>query len=217
MIRAVFWDFGGVLTSSPFDAFRRFERENGLPEDFIRTLNATNPEHNAWAQFESSRITAEEFDRRFEQESEAAGHPIRGRRVIELLGGELRPRMVEALRRTRDRYTTVCLTNNVRAGRGPGMQMSTERAAAVAEVMALFHAVIESSKVGVRKPERRFYELACEAVGVRPSEVVFLDDLGINLKPARAMGMATIKVVDPDAALVELEDLLQIALREPAA
>lgn len=217
MIRAVFWDFGGVLTSSPFDAFRRFERENGLPEDFIRTVNASNPKSNAWAQFESSRIDLDEFDRRFEEESRAAGHPLRGRRVIELLGGDLRPEMVAALRRIGSRYTNACLTNNVRAGEGPGMQRSPEKAAAVAEVMRLFDVVIESSRVGVRKPEPRFYEIACESAGVAPEQVVFLDDLGINLKPARAMGMTTIKVTDPDAALAELGQALGMALREPVS
>ncbi|HYW02420.1 MAG TPA: HAD-IA family hydrolase [Gammaproteobacteria bacterium] len=217
MIRAVFWDFGGVLTTSPFDAFRRFERENGLPRDFIRTVNATNPESNAWAQFESSRIDLDEFDRRFEEESRAAGHPVRGRRVIELLGGDLRVEMVAALRRIASRFTNACLTNNVLAGEGPGMQGSPEKAAAVAEVMRLFDVVIESSRIGVRKPEPRFYEIACESAGVAPEQVVFLDDLGINLKPARAMGMATIKVADPDAALAELEQVLGMTLREPVS
>jgi len=217
MIRAVFWDLGGVLTTSPFDAFRRFERENGLPRDFIRTVNATNPESNAWAQFESSRIDLDEFDRRFEEESRAAGHPVRGRRVIELLGGDLRVEMVAALRRIASRFTNACLTNNVLAGEGPGMQGSPEKAAAVAEVMRLFDVVIESSRIGVRKPEPRFYEIACESAGVAPEQVVFLDDLGINLKPARAMGMATIKVADPDAALAELEQVLGMTLREPVS
>ena len=85
--------------------------------------------------------------------------------------------------------------------------------ASLVEIHELFDEIIESSVVGVRKPEPRFYEIACERLGVDPSECVFLDDLGINLKPARAMGMQTIKVVDPDVALAELETIVGISLR----
>jgi len=217
MVRAVFWDFGGVLTTSPFEAFNRFEREQGLPEGFIRRINATNPDGNAWARFESNRITLEEFDRLFEQESRAAGHPIRGSRVIELLAGDVRPQMVRALERIRRDFRTACITNNVPAGEGPGMQPDAERAAEIQGIMDLFEFVIESSKTGVRKPDPRIYEMACERAGVEPSEVVYLDDLGINLKPAAKMGMTTLKVTDPEAALSELEGILGVALTEPSA
>jgi putative hydrolase of the HAD superfamily len=80
-------------------------------------------------------------------------------------------------------------------------------------VAGLFEFVLESSKVGVRKPEPAIYLMACERLGVRPEETVFLDDLGINLKPARALGMATIKVDDPDRALAELEEFTGLRLR----
>lgn len=213
-IKAVFWDFGGVFTTSPFQAFRRFEAENGLPQDFIRGINATNPDTNAWARFERSELTLEEFDRAFEAESGAAGYPVPGRRVIELLAGDVRPEMVAALRRIRDEFRVACITNNVRAGEGRGMQLSSERAEEVEAIMGLFEYVIESSKLGVRKPDPRIYQHACEQVGVAPEEVVYLDDLGINLKPARNLGMATIKVVDPATALVELERLLGLALAD---
>ena len=79
--------------------------------------------------------------------------------------------------------------------------------------MSLFDVVLESSKIGVRKPEPRIYELACEALEVEPADCVFLDDLGINLKPARAMGMTTIKVVEPGDALAELEQVVGFPLR----
>jgi putative hydrolase of the HAD superfamily len=207
MIEAVLWDFGGVLTTSPFEAFNRYESERGLPADFIRTINATDPEHNAWAQFESSRITLSEFDTLFAAESEAAGHRIAGRDVIALLSGDIRPRMVEVLRRCKTRYRVGCITNNVKGGQGPGMASSGERAGRVSEVMALFDLVVESSVEGIRKPDPRIYRIACEGLGVAPDRTVFLDDLGINLKPARNLGMRTIKVVDEDQAIGELSQL----------
>jgi putative hydrolase of the HAD superfamily len=203
-IRAVLWDFGGVILTSPFDAFRQYEEKCGLPQDFLRRVNATNPHGNAWACFERGEVDAETFGEMFLAESTALGHPVHGRDILPLVSGEVRPRMVQALRKVKMHYKIACLTNNMPLGHGPAMAVSPEKAAAVAEIMALFDCVVESSKVGVRKPEPAFYERACALLGIRPDEAVFLDDLGINLKPAAAMGMKTIKVVDPDRALAEL-------------
>jgi putative hydrolase of the HAD superfamily len=204
VIQAVLWDFGGVLTTSPFEAFNRFEQEQGLPTDFIRTINATNPETNAWARFESSQIGIDEFDQAFAEESERAGHRVRGRAVIELLSGDIRPRMVEALQHCKARYRVACITNNVRSGQGPGMARDSERAEAVRAVMDLFDLVVESSVEGVRKPNPRIYEITCERLSVEPQRAVFLDDLGINLKPARELGMKTIKVTSEAQAIEDL-------------
>lgn len=210
MIEAVLWDFGGVLTTSPFDAFNRFEAEQGIPRDFIRGINATNPEHNAWARLESSTITIAQFDAEFEAESRAAGYPIAGQAVIELLSGDLRPRMVEVLIACKTRFKVACLTNNVRAGEGPGMARSSERAARIARVMDQFDLVLESSKEGIRKPNPAFYLRACERLRIKPTQAVFLDDLGINLKPAKELGMTTIKVTNEDQAIAELSDVLKL-------
>lgn len=204
MIQAVLWDFGGVLTTSPFEAFNRFERESGLPTDFIRSINATNPESNAWARFESSQIDIEEFDRAFADESERAGHRVPGRAVIELLSGDIRPRMVGVLQHCKTRYRVACITNNVRSGQGPGMARDSERADAVRAVMELFDLVVESSIEGVRKPNPRIYQITCERLGIEPERAVFLDDLGVNLKPARNLGMQTIKVTSEAQAIEEL-------------
>ena len=205
MIRAVLWDFGGVILSSPFEAFNRYEAANGLPTDFIRSVNATNPDANAWALLERNDVGPDEFDALFADESEALGHRIAGADVLGLLSGEVRPEMVMALDRViRAGYRTACLTNNVVGG---------EQRMEVGDVMVMFDHVVESSKVGCRKPEPRFYEIACELVGVEPSECVFLDDLGINLKPAKAMGMTTIKVGAAEPAITELEQVLGISLR----
>ena len=213
MVEAVIWDFGGVLTESPFDNFRRFERANGLPDDFLRRINATDPDDNAWARFERDEIDLDAFDRQFADESAAAGHRVPGADIIRLLAVDIRPAMVEALSRIAARLPTACITNNVNAGQGPGMVRTPERAAAVAEVMKLFRVVVESSKLGLRKPDPRIYRIACDELGVDPAAAVYLDDLGVNLKPARAMGMTTMKVTDPNATLDELEDLLGMALR----
>ena len=201
------WDFGGVILSSPFEAFNRYERERGLPVDLIRTINATDPHDNAWARLERSEISPTEFDVAFAAEAAARGHDIPGRDVLALLAGEVRPAMVSALDRVIELgYLTACLTNNI-----SGEHSSSERADATAGIMARFDAVVESSKVGVRKPEVRFYEIACELLDVEPAACVFLDDLGVNLKPAAAMGMTTIKVVDPDQALADLWRALGVA------
>jgi putative hydrolase of the HAD superfamily len=195
------WDFGGVILSSPFEAFNRYESEKGLPLDIIRTVNSTNPDSNAWALLERSDISPAEFDSQFASESEALGHRIPGADVLSLLSGDVRPTMVAALDHViASGFLTACLTNNVVVTTPD----PTPRQAEVAAIMKKFNHVVESSKVGCRKPEPRFYEIACELLNVSPTECVFLDDLGINLKPAAAMGMRTIKVGKPDIALEEL-------------
>lgn len=210
-VSAVLWDFGGVLTSSPFEAFNRYEAERGLPTDFIRQINAENPHTNAWARFESNSIDIDGFDTAFAQEAKAKGFDVPGKDVIALLSGHVRPRMVAMLGAVKNKMPVGCITNNVKAGSGPGMAADAERARAVAEVMALFDVVVESSKEGVRKPEPDIYRIACERMNVAPEQCVFLDDLGINLKPARAMGMQTIKVIDPDTAIDELARLTGVS------
>ncbi|MGH9274086.1 MAG: HAD-IA family hydrolase [Acidimicrobiales bacterium] len=208
-IRAAFFDFGGVILSSPFEAFNGFEDRNGLPRDFIRTVNSTNPDVNAWARFERSEVAFDEFCDLFEAECREQGHEVVARELMPLLAGEIRPAMVEAVRRCREQLTTACLTNNwMSFDEFP----ESARADGRDTVLSLFHHIVESSKVGVRKPDPRFYEIACEWAGVEPSEVVFLDDLGVNLKPAKAMGMTTIKVGEPADALAELEQVVGFSL-----
>jgi|TARA_B110000240_G_scaffold126954_1_gene141277 putative hydrolase of the HAD superfamily len=213
MISAVLWDFGGVITSSPFEAFNRYESTHKLPIDFIRSINATNPESNAWALLESSQISIREFDEKFATEARAKGHEVRGRDVLALLSGELRPEMVSALKIIKQHMKIGCITNNINTGEGASMAKDPARAAVMDNVLALFDVVIESSKVGIRKPDPRIYQLACNEIGVPPENAAFLDDLGVNLKPARKLGMSTIKVLSADQALTDLEALLQFSLR----
>lgn len=198
------FDFGGVLTTSPFEAFARYEQREGLPDGFLRRLNSTDPDTNAWALFERNQIDVGGFAELFEAEAAAAGHRVDAMEVLSLLGGAVRPEMVEAVRRCSERLLTACLTNN--------FALSSDARPEIREILELFDDVIESSRVGARKPDPHFYELACRRLGIQPEEAVFLDDLGVNLRPARAMGMTTIKVVDPGQALTELEAVLGFPL-----
>ncbi len=210
MFEAVIWDFGGVLTSSPFEAFARFEAERGLPADIIRRTNAANHLENAWAKFERAEVDIETFDRLFATESLALGAEVRGKDVLPLLSGDLRPEMVEALKRVKTRFKTGCITNNLPAN---AIGSAGGRTLYIAEVMALFDHIIESAKIGLRKPDPGIYRMMVEVLGVDPRACVYLDDLGVNLKPAREMGMTTIKVRSAAQALAELEAAIGLSLR----
>jgi putative hydrolase of the HAD superfamily len=208
MISAVFFDFGGVILSSPFEAFAAYETRVGLPVDTVRRLNSVDPDTNAWARLERGELDVADFVSVFETEAAAQGVVVDGNEVIACLRGEIRPAMVEALRRCHERFRTALLTNNFVTG-----SPEWSSGGSFASLVPLFDVIVESSTAGCRKPERRFYEIALERAGVAPEEVVFLDDLGINLKPARDLGMTTIKVVDPDRAIDELADVLGVPLR----
>ena len=213
MIRAVFWDFGGVITSSPFDSFNIYEKEHKIPKDFIRTINSTNPHVNAWAKLERDEIDQEEFDSLFAAESKKMGYAIPGKEVLALLKGQIRPEIVNALRTIKDKLIQGCLTNNIQPMEDQQLEKNNSAiSGAHQEIMKLFDFVFESSKENVRKPDPNFYKLACQRGNVKPNEVIFLDDLGINLKPAKALGMKTIKVVKADKALQELQYLLDFPI-----
>jgi putative hydrolase of the HAD superfamily len=205
MIEAVIWDFGGVFTTSPFEAFARYEAEKGIPVGTIRKINSTNHETNAWAQFEQSRVDIDGFDELFAAEARTHGHHIPGRDVLPLLAGDFRPEVIEALRRIKTRFKTGCITNNMPHNAAGAGGTAAGRAMYTREIMELFDVVIESAKLGIRKPDPRIYRIMCEQLGVAPEQCVFLDDLGGNLKPAKAMGMITIKVESGPQAIAELE------------
>jgi putative hydrolase of the HAD superfamily len=209
-VSAVIFDLGGVLTESPIRSFTAYEREAGLPEGLIVRLNSTDPHTNAWARFERNELDVAGFSAAFEAEARAAGHEVEAARVLEALRGELRPSMVAAVRRLRDAGLPLgLLSNNV---------APMERTGPLGELLGLFDAIVESSVEGVRKPEPEIYERALtrlsDAVGRRiaAADCAYLDDLGINLKPARALGFSTVKVVEPWAALAELSELVGLPL-----
>jgi putative hydrolase of the HAD superfamily len=210
---AVIFDFGGVITSSPFEAFNRLEAARGLPHAFIRRVNATNPDSNAWARFERAEIDSAQFDSLFAAEAAALGHTLNGAAVLAVLAGAVRPAMVRALDQLAGAgYRLGCITNNVPTGHGAGMARSGDHADAIETVFARFEHVIESSKVALRKPDPRIYALMCDRLGLAPAACVYLDDLGINCKPAAAMGMHAIKVTSGEQALADLSAVLALPL-----
>ena len=201
--KAIIWDFGGVITSSPFEAFNEFEEANSLPKDIIRTINSENPDMNAWAQFESNSITIDQFDDLFLKEAKAKGFDIKGRDIIKLLKGSIRENMVSFLRELKSNFKLGCITNNVK----PSSEENTDNE--TKEAMSIFDHVIESSIAGIRKPNPEIYMMSCDALNVSPDQCIYLDDLGINLKPARELGMTTIKVIQPEDAIQEVRNLLK--------
>ena len=208
MIEAVLFDFGGVVLSSPFEAFSKYEAEIGVPDGLLRGLNATNPDANAWARLERSEVSIDEFCCALRGRGRRGRpHHRRSSACSRRSPASCVPRWSRRSGDARPELKTACLTNNFVTTPG-----HVDREPQMADVMALFHVVIESSKVGVRKPDPRFYEMACELLDVKPEACVFLDDLGINLKPARAMGMTTIKVLGPEQALAELEAVVGFPL-----
>jgi putative hydrolase of the HAD superfamily len=212
-IAAVIFDFGGVITSSPFEAFNRLEAARGLPQDFVRKVNAIDPDSNAWARFERAQVSAAEFDALFAAEARAQGFELSGRDVLAVLAGTVRPAMVRALDQLRDAgFRIACITNNVPTGKGAGLARSHDRSDELEQIFARFEHVIESSKAGVRKPDPRIYLMMCEKLGLEPNVCVYLDDLGVNCKPAAQLGMAAIKVTGEAQALADLSALVGLAL-----
>ncbi len=213
-IEAVLLDFGGVILSSPFDKFAALEESLGIPSDTIRRINVINPDDNAWAKFERAEIDAAAFDTLFAEEAEAIGvKGLRGSAVLECLSGDIRPAMVVMLDELKERgYKIGCITNNVPTGpsglRGAGMVREAGKAAEIGKIMARFDHVIESSKAGIRKPDPQIYLMMCAALDVVPENCVYLDDLGINCKPAAQLGMVAIKVTDEEQALKDLRAAL---------
>ncbi len=212
--KAVIFDFGGVITSSPFDAFRRLEEARGLPANIIRAINAANPDDNAWARFERAEISRAAFDDAFAAEAAAHGVTLEGEAVLASLAGAVRPAMVLALDRlVASGYRIGCITNNVpsmpNGGHGEGGGGEGE---SIAAILARFEHVIESSKAGLRKPDPRIYLMMCEMLGLAPAQCVYLDDLGINCKPAAGLGMFAIKVTSEAQALSDLGTALHLAL-----
>jgi putative hydrolase of the HAD superfamily len=204
-IDAVIWDFGGVFTTSPFEAFNAYEKAHGLPHDLIRSVNRTNPDTNAWALFERTEIDAAGFDTLFLEESTAIGHPLRGAVVLPLISGRVRPAVVEALKTCKQHFKVGCITNNMKTGKNASMASSEDGVKATSAIFPLFDHIIQSSEAGVRKPDPRIYLMMCEALDVKPARCVYLDDLGINCKPAAALGMTAIKVTGETQLLDDLE------------
>jgi putative hydrolase of the HAD superfamily len=207
--RAVIFDLGGVVFPSPFEAFDAYDHGNGLKEGTTRALIRRSSESGAWAALERGELSMEAFVAELEAEALAAGFRLDARRLMRAIGSSFgpRPEMTRAIGHIRSRgLRTAALTNN-------WTDEDRQRTDNGVRETGLFDVVIESAVEGLRKPDARIYALALARLNVLASEAVFLDDLGMNLKPAREMGMATIKVIDSDSALAELELILGFALR----
>jgi putative hydrolase of the HAD superfamily len=206
---AVVFDLGGVVVPSPLDAFRAYEADAGLPHRFLSEVVISTGEDGAWSRLERGEITMTRFRDEFGAECAAAGGAVDVEALFDAVhtGSGPRPEMLTAIERIREHgVRTGALTNNWRDETTAGLQESP--------VHQLFDVVVESAVEGLRKPDPRIYELVLSRLGVSPKEAVFLDDLGVNLKPARAMGLTTIKVADPHEAIAELEGHLGFALRD---
>jgi putative hydrolase of the HAD superfamily len=210
--RAVIFDLGGVVFPSPFDVFAAYEREHGLPDRFIRGVVAASADHGAWARLERSELAFDEFAIEFSAECAAAGGTVDAADLMREIGRgfEPRPSMVQAITAIRAHNLKVAaLTNNWAASPTAGDDGKAPHAIGR---FADFDVVVESAVEGLRKPDPRIYELVCQRLDIEPADAVFLDDLGVNLKPARALGMTTIKVTEPGEALTELAAVLGFAL-----
>ena len=214
--QAVIFDLGGVVLPSPFETFATYERDHGLPERFIRGVVAESADHGAWARLERGELTMTEFHDEFAAECAAAGGAVDAAELMGAIadGFGPRPAMVEAIRTIRAcGLRTAALTNNWAPTSDDGGGGDTTAArSATGGIDDLFDVVVQSAVEGLRKPDPRIYTLTCGRLGVGPDHVVFLDDLGVNLKPAREMGMTTIKVVDPADALRQLAAVLGFEL-----
>ena len=201
-IVAVVFDLGGVVMESPLHAIARYERDHGLAQNAINRAIVAAGDDSAWSRLERGELAVKDFFPAFEADCRAHGVEVSGARMMAYIAEAAvpRPRMMEAIGRIRARGLRVAaLTNNwVTSEVRPGRETLRE----------LFHVFIESSVVGMRKPDPKIYQLTCRELGVEPAQTAFLDDIGRNLKAARALGMTTIKVEDPDVALRELSGVL---------
>ena len=208
MYEAVFFDFGGVITESPFEAFNTYEIEKEIPLGLISSVNQRNPHQNAWAKLERGEITADEFDLLFSQESRELGHQVSGLEVLKLVFTPVRPEMIELLASLKGEYKLSCLTNNFPRSNTITQLIGEQRFESWDSALSLFDNVVESAKIGTRKPQKEFYEYACSVNSVSPNSVVFLDDIGINLKSAKELGITTIKVISGSQAIQDLQNIL---------
>ena len=208
MYEAVFFDFGGVITESPFEAFNTYEIEKEIPLGLISSVNRRNPHQNAWAKLERGEVTADEFDLLFSQESRELGHQVSGLEVLKLVFTPVRPEMIELLASLKGEYKLSCLTNNFPRSNTITQLIGEQRFESWDSALSLFDNVVESAKIGTRKPQKEFYEYACSVNSVSPNSVVFLDDIGINLKSAKELGITTIKVISGSQAIQDLQNIL---------
>ena len=207
-IKTIIFDFGGVITNSPIEGFKNLEKTHGYSKGLITGINMNNPDNNAWARSERGEIEIDTFLSQFEQEALEIGHDINADEILIQLYGSPRPIMIKKIisLSKSNKYKLICLTNVLK---GIKKFMPKEREEVVNNIMSYFDKIYESYKIGMRKPEARIYEYIIKDLEINPKETVFLDDLGMNLKTARQLGINTIKVVDPIEAIKTLDQFIE--------
>ena len=207
-IKTIIFDFGGVITNSPIEGFKNLEKTHGYSKGLITGINMNNPDNNAWARSERGEIEIDTFLSQFEQEALDIGHDINADEILIQLYGSPRPIMIKKIisLSKSNKYKLICLTNVLK---GIKKFMPKEREEVVNNIMSYFDKIYESYKIGMRKPEARIYEYIIKDLEINPKETIFLDDLGMNLKTARQLGINTIKVVDPIEAIKTLDQFIE--------
>ena len=207
-IKTIIFDFGGVITNSPIEGFKNLEKTHGYSKGLITGINMNNPDNNAWARSERGEIEIDTFLSQFEQEALEIGHDINADEILIQLYGSPRPIMIKKIisLSKSNKYKLICLTNVLK---GIKKFMPKEREEVVNNIMSYFDKIYESYKIGMRKPEARIYEYIIKDLEINPKETIFLDDLGMNLKTARQLGINTIKVVDPIEAIKTLDQFIE--------
>ena len=207
-IKTIIFDFGGVITNSPIEGFKLLEEKHGYDKGIITNINMNNPDNNAWAKSERGEIDINTFLEEFEKEALSIGQKINAKEILQQLYGSLRKNMMNKIKllSTSKKYKLICLTNVLK---GVDIFTPKERVEAVKNVMSYFDIIYESYKLNMRKPEARIYQYILKELNIEPQETVFLDDLGMNLKSARKLGINTIKVIEPNDAIYELDQILE--------
>ena len=207
-IKTIIFDFGGVITNSPIEAFKLLEEKHGYDKGIITNINMNNPDNNAWAKSERGEIDINTFLEEFEKEALSIGQKINAKEILQQLYGSLRKNMINKIKLLSNskKYKLICLTNVLK---GVDIFTPKERVEAVKNVMSYFDIIYESYKLNMRKPEARIYQYILKELNIEPQETVFLDDLGMNLKSARQLGINTIKVIEPNEAIYELDQILE--------
>ena len=207
-IKTIIFDFGGVITNSPIEGFKLLEEKHGYDKGIITNINMNNPDNNAWAKSERGEIDINTFLEEFEKEALSIGQKINAKEILQQLYGSLRKNMINKIKllSTSKKYKLICLTNVLK---GVDIFTPKERVEAVKDVMSYFDIIYESYKLNMRKPEARIYQYILKELNIEPQETVFLDDLGMNLKSARQLGINTIKVIDSNDAIYQLDEILE--------
>ena len=204
-IKNIIFDFGGVVTDSPIEGFKNLEEHYGISKGTISSIVMTNQDNNAWAKSERGEINIDTFIKEFNQEALNLGFKLDATNILKQLYGPLRPIMVEKIISLSKNFQLICLTNVLK---DVHIFSNEKRILEVKNILNYFDKIYESYKIGMRKPEKRIYEHVLNDLNIKPENTIFLDDLGMNLKTAKLLGIHTIKVVNPIKAIKELDNMI---------